>query len=54
MIVICCSQLENSDILDRVLLYCQATAGQMTTELRKLSSENLLVKAGDYLCCQFS
>ncbi|XP_074489400.1 separin [Sebastes fasciatus] len=39
------SQLENSDTLDRVLLYCQATAGQMTTELRKLSSENLLVKA---------
>ncbi|XP_068449511.1 separin isoform X2 [Clinocottus analis] len=39
------SQLENSDTLDRVLLYCQATAGQMMTELRKLSSENLLVKA---------
>ncbi|XP_040891017.1 separin isoform X2 [Toxotes jaculatrix] len=39
------SQLENSDTLDRVLLYCQATAGQMMTELRKLSSESLLVKA---------
>nr|XP_020448836.1 separin [Monopterus albus] len=39
------SQLENSDTLDRVLLYCQATVGQMMTELRKLSSENLLVKA---------
>ncbi|XP_018528986.1 LOW QUALITY PROTEIN: separin [Lates calcarifer] len=39
------SQLENSDTLDRVLLYCQATAGQMMTELRKLSSENLLIKA---------
>ncbi|XP_038552604.1 separin [Micropterus salmoides] len=38
------SQLENSDTLDRVLLYCQATAGLMT-ELRKLSSENLLIKA---------
>ncbi|KAF1391553.1 hypothetical protein PFLUV_G00043310 [Perca fluviatilis] len=39
------SQLENSDTLDRVLLYCQATAGLMMTELRKLSSENFLVKA---------
>ncbi|XP_034537905.1 separin [Notolabrus celidotus] len=39
------SQLEDSDTLDRVLLYCQATAGLMMTELRKLSSENLLVKA---------
>ncbi|XP_026161906.1 separin isoform X2 [Mastacembelus armatus] len=39
------SQLENSDTLDRVLLYCQATAGQMMTELRKLPSENLLIKA---------
>ncbi|XP_044033677.1 separin isoform X2 [Siniperca chuatsi] len=39
------SQLENSDTLDRVLLYCQATAGLMMTELRKLSSENLLIKA---------
>ncbi|XP_051271664.1 separin isoform X1 [Dicentrarchus labrax] len=39
------SQLENSDTLDRVLLYCQATAGLMMAELRKLSSENLLIKA---------
>ncbi|XP_071350863.1 separin [Trachinotus anak] len=39
------SQLENSDTLDRVLLYCQATAGQMMTELHKLSNESLLVKA---------
>ncbi|KAM3621454.1 uncharacterized protein V6R79_011383 [Siganus canaliculatus] len=39
------SQLESSDTLDRVLLYCQATAGLMMTELRKLSSENLLIKA---------
>ncbi|XP_070758909.1 separin [Enoplosus armatus] len=39
------SQLENSDTLERVLLYCQATAGLMMTELRKLSSENLLIKA---------
>ncbi|KAL6111552.1 espl1 [Pungitius sinensis] len=39
------SQLEDSDTLDRVLLYCKAKAGQMITELRKLSSENLLIKA---------
>ncbi|KAM8917809.1 separin isoform 2-T2 [Spinachia spinachia] len=39
------SQLEDSDTLDRVLLYCQAKAGQMMTELRKLSSENLFIKA---------
>uniref|UniRef100_A0AAQ5X602 separase n=1 Tax=Amphiprion ocellaris TaxID=80972 RepID=A0AAQ5X602_AMPOC len=39
------SQLEDSGILDRVLLYCKATAGLMMTELRKLSNENLLVKA---------
>ncbi|XP_034726032.1 separin [Etheostoma cragini] len=39
------SQLEDRDTLDRVLLYCQSTAGLMMTELRKLSSENLLVKA---------
>ncbi|KAG8007881.1 Separin [Nibea albiflora] len=39
------SQLEDSDTLDRVLLYCQATAGQMMTELRKLQSENFLIKA---------
>ncbi|KAF3689764.1 Separin [Channa argus] len=38
------SQLENSDTLERVLLYCQATAGQMMNELRKLPSENLLIK----------
>ncbi|XP_051804162.1 separin [Acanthochromis polyacanthus] len=39
------SQLEDSDILDRVLLYCKATAGLMMTELRQLSNESLLVKA---------
>ncbi|CAJ1051098.1 separin [Xyrichtys novacula] len=39
------SQLEDSSTMDRVLLYCQATAGLMMTELRKLSSENLLIKA---------
>ncbi|KAL3058487.1 hypothetical protein OYC64_010606 [Pagothenia borchgrevinki] len=49
-------QLENSETLDRVLLYCQATAGQMMTELRKLSSERLLVKsviAVSNLACGF-
>ncbi|XP_028302312.1 separin isoform X2 [Gouania willdenowi] len=39
------SQLEVVNTLDRVLLYCQSTAGLMMTELRKLSSENLIVKA---------
>ncbi|XP_065811017.1 separin [Labrus bergylta] len=39
------SQLEDGDTLERVLLYCQATVGLMMTELRKLPSENLLVKA---------
>uniref|UniRef100_A0A3P8TET8 separase n=1 Tax=Amphiprion percula TaxID=161767 RepID=A0A3P8TET8_AMPPE len=39
------SMLASQDILDRVLLYCKATAGLMMTELRKLSNENLLVKA---------
>ncbi|XP_069011126.1 separin [Embiotoca jacksoni] len=39
------SQLEDSDALDRVLLYCQSTAALMTTHLRKLSSENLVTKA---------
>ncbi|KAF7667734.1 hypothetical protein LDENG_00051570 [Lucifuga dentata] len=38
-------QLENSDTLGRVLLYCQATAGQMMTELHKLSNENFFIKA---------
>ncbi|KAM7401999.1 hypothetical protein PAMP_017275 [Pampus punctatissimus] len=38
-------KLENNDTLDRVLLYCQSTVGQMMTELRKLSSESLLIKA---------
>ncbi|XP_041837386.1 separin isoform X2 [Melanotaenia boesemani] len=39
------SQLENSDTLDRVLLYCQSTAGLLMTELHKLSNENLFIKA---------
>ncbi|XP_047440147.1 separin [Mugil cephalus] len=38
------SQLEDSDTMDRVLLYCQATVGLMMRELRKFSSENLIVK----------
>ncbi|XP_071231967.1 separin [Salvelinus alpinus] len=39
------SQLENTETLDRVLLYCQATAGRMMNELRKLPSDNILIKA---------
>lgn len=31
------------------MLYCQATVGLMITELRKLSSENLFIKAGECL-----
>ncbi|XP_046881955.1 separin [Hypomesus transpacificus] len=39
------SQLENTVILDRVLLYCQATAGRMMTEIRKLPNDGIFVKA---------
>ncbi|KAM6980765.1 separin [Aplochiton taeniatus] len=39
------SQLENIETLERVLLYCQATAGRMMTELRKLPADNILLKA---------
>ncbi|KAM6928107.1 separin [Xenentodon cancila] len=39
------SQLENSDTLDRVVLYCQATAGVLMTELRKWANENFFIKA---------
>ncbi|XP_053492769.1 separin isoform X2 [Ictalurus furcatus] len=33
------------EFLDRILLYCQATAGRMMTELRKLSNNSFLLKA---------
>lgn len=36
------------------MLYCQATAGLMITELRKLSSENLFIKAGKCLTFYYS
>ncbi|KAM9408555.1 separin [Pholidichthys leucotaenia] len=39
------SELKGSDTLDRVLLYCQATVGLVMTQVRKLSSENLIIKA---------
>ncbi|CAL8339223.1 unnamed protein product [Merluccius merluccius] len=39
------SQLEESEALDRVLLYCQATAGRLMVELRKLTNDGLYVKA---------
>ncbi|XP_057700846.1 separin [Corythoichthys intestinalis] len=39
------SQLEEKDTLTRVLLYCNAAAGQMLTEMHKRSDENLLLKA---------
>lgn len=38
------SQLENPETLDRVLLYCQSTAGLMMTELPNLSRENPIIK----------
>ncbi|XP_072307616.1 separin [Eucyclogobius newberryi] len=39
------SQLEDSATLDRVLLYCQASAAQMMREFQKLDSESLCTKA---------
>lgn len=36
------------------MLYCQATAGLMITELHKLSSENLFIKAGECLTFHYS
>ncbi|XP_043098773.1 separin isoform X2 [Puntigrus tetrazona] len=39
------SQVSAGDALDRVLLYCQATAGRMLTELRTLNNDNFLLKA---------
>ncbi|KAJ0069122.1 hypothetical protein NL108_018148, partial [Boleophthalmus pectinirostris] len=39
------SQLEDSAILDRVLLFCQASAAQIMGELQKLDNENLCIKA---------
>ncbi|MCI4374988.1 hypothetical protein PGIGA_G00103820 [Pangasianodon gigas] len=33
------------EFLDRILLYCQASAGRMMTELRKLSNDGFLLKA---------
>ncbi|XP_051562768.1 separin-like isoform X2 [Myxocyprinus asiaticus] len=38
-------QVSAGDTLDRVLLYCQATAGRMLTELRALNNDNFLLKA---------
>ncbi|XP_016408524.1 separin-like [Sinocyclocheilus rhinocerous] len=39
------SQVSAGDALDRVLLYCQATAGRMLAELRTLNNDNFLLKA---------
>ncbi|XP_042615136.1 separin-like [Cyprinus carpio] len=39
------SQVSAGDALDRVLLYCQATAGRMLAELRTLNQDNFLHKA---------
>lgn len=40
-------------MLGRVMLYCQATAGLMMTELHKLSNENL-IKAGECFTFHYS
>lgn len=40
------SQLEEPDLLQRVLLYCQSTTGLLMKELQKLANENLFTKAG--------
>lgn len=37
--------------MGRVMLYCQATAGLMITELHNISSENLFAKTGE--CFRF-
>ncbi|XP_059426784.1 separin [Carassius carassius] len=39
------SEVSAGDALDRVLLYCQATAGRMLAELRTLNNDNFLLKA---------
>ncbi|MCJ8729137.1 hypothetical protein PDJAM_G00102520 [Pangasius djambal] len=39
------SQDSVAEFLDRILLYCQASAGRMMTELRKLSNDGFLLKA---------
>ncbi|CAL9704114.1 unnamed protein product [Knipowitschia caucasica] len=38
------SQLEDSAVLDRVLLFCQSSTAQMMKELHKLDNENLCIK----------
>lgn len=35
------------EVLDRVLLYCKATAGRLMIELHKLSNDNFFLKAGE-------
>ncbi|XP_030230781.1 LOW QUALITY PROTEIN: separin [Gadus morhua] len=39
------SQLEEGEALDRVLLYCQAATGRLMLELRKVTNQDLYVKA---------
>ena len=45
---LCVCQLEEGEALDRVLLYCQAATGRLMLELRKLTSQDLYVKAGGF------
>ncbi|XP_048856344.1 separin [Brienomyrus brachyistius] len=39
------SQLEDNETLERVLLYCKATAGQMMSESQKFALDNVFIKA---------
>ncbi|XP_023696363.2 separin [Paramormyrops kingsleyae] len=39
------SQLEDNQTLERVLLYCKSTAGQMMRESQKLALDNVFIKA---------
>ena len=46
--VSCVCQLEEGEALDRVLLYCQAATGRLMLELRKVTNQDLYVKAGGF------
>jgi len=45
---VCVCQLEDSGALDRVLLYCQATAGRLMMELRTVTNDDLYIKTSGF------
>lgn len=45
---VCVCQLEDSGDLDRVLLYCQATAGRLMMELRMVTNDDLYIKTSGF------